>query len=94
MSEQTDTDQQTPDSTTDRLRAFASRFVSSQIDQMEAMYEKAEKLEKQGVERWKKHLDEAVELGDETLDYLQTLGEEWREMQVETLRKLAGREDE
>jgi len=80
--------------TTDRIQAFAERFFSSQLDQLETMYEQAEKLQKQGLEQSKQHLEQAVDLGTETLDYVQTLGREWREMQIETLKNLAGRDED
>ena len=80
--------------TTDRIQAFAERFFSSQLDQLETMYEQAEKLQEQGLEQSKEHLEQAVDLGTETLDYMQTLGREWRDVQIETLKNLAGREDE
>lgn len=80
--------------TTDRVQAFANRFFASQLDQLETMYEQAEKLQKQGLEQSKEHLEQAVDLGTETLDYVQTLGREWREMQIETLKNLAGRDED
>lgn len=66
---------------------FVNNMVDGQIDRMNSWLEQMEKWQKEGFERTEAAIDEAADLSKTTLDYVQRLSEEWREMGMETLRQ-------